>query len=260
VKFEVITKAFKRALVVILSVIALGCAQVASTANPPAAAPDPVVPGAFSPNQIPLSLDDARHLLSRTGIGVAPVDLQRFMSMDRQQAIDTVMAEFVDVPATPMPLWTEQALPLYHARQNMDANTRATFSAARDAELAQLRQWWTIEMLQTSSPQTERMVLFWHDLFATSYYGTDQQSLAMARQNRTFRSMGMGSWEALLKAMIRDSALLEYLDSGSNHKDSPNENLARELLELFTLGEGNYEESTVREAARAIAATIWHSI
>lgn len=202
--------------------------------------------------QLTLSVDDVRHLLSRTGIGVSPSQLQRYSQLTRSEAIDAVMADFKTTSDTPMPDWVDQPLPHYHARADMSANDRALFNNERDLELAQLKRWWALEMLQTPSPQTERLVLFWHDVFATSYYDTDHQSLAMARQNQTFRRLGMGSWSELLKAMIRDPALLEFLNAGSNHKDSPNENLARELLELFTLGEGNYSEFTVKEAARAL--------
>jgi len=250
---QMIIAAFTRSLVVGVSVLLSACAGFSSSTSsggefiPRVAASDK---SAVITNQ--LSLDDTRHLLSRTGIGVAPAELLRYSKLNREQAIDTLLSEFITEPVTPMPFWTEQALPAYHARKDMTANTRAMFNSSRDAELSQLRQWWTLEMLQTPSPQTERMVLFWHDLFATSYYGTDKQSLAMARQNQTFRQLGLGSWRTLLKAMIKDPALLEYLDSGSNHKDSPNENLARELLELFTLGEGNYSETEVKEAARAL--------
>lgn len=199
-----------------------------------------------------LTHDDARHLLSRTGFGASPADMIRFREMTRQQAIDTLLNEFINQPSVRQPAWVHKPIPHYHARPDLNKEEKAIFVNMRAAELSQLRRWWTLEMLQTPSPQTERLVLFWHDLFATSYYGTDRQSLAMARQNQTFRSLGMGTWDLLLKQMIRDAALLEYLNSNSNDKDSPNENLARELLELFTLGEGNYDEFTVKEAARSL--------
>ncbi len=199
-----------------------------------------------------MSNDDTRHLLARTGIGVAPSEVLKYRKLTRQQAIDTLLAEFATDPSIPLPEWVNQAVPHYHARQDMDDSGRAMFNKERNAELSQLRAWWVLEMLQTPSPQTERMVLFWHDVFATDYKGINLQSLKMARQNQTFRRLGMGSWQTLLKAMIRDPALLQYLNAGSNHKNSPNENLARELLELFTLGVGNYGETTVKEAARTL--------
>ncbi|MFK7853453.1 MAG: DUF1800 family protein [Granulosicoccus sp.] len=199
-----------------------------------------------------LTDEDARHLLARTGIGVSASEVVKLRDQTRQQAIDRILAEFETEPAVKMPDWVHSAVPHFHARQDMDDDERARFNSERDTELSQLRQWWMLNMLETDSPQTERMVLFWHDLFATSYYDLNRQSQAVARQNITFRQLGMGSWEALLRAMIRDPALLEFLDAGSNHKDAPNENLGRELLELFVLGEGNYTESDIRNAARSL--------
>ena len=237
-KWSVLRSA-KQLLIVCSGLISIGC----------------TTPSFFNQNDnrhVLLSHDDTRHLLSRTGIGVSPADMLRFREMTRQQAIDTLIEEVNTEPTVPMPAWVQRAVPHYHARLDLGTEQEAIFNNLRDAELAQLRQWWTLEMLQTDSPQTERLVLFWHDIFATSYYGTDKQSLAMARQNQTFRKNGFTTWPKLLKLMIRDPALLEYLDAGTNHKDSPNENLARELLELFTLGEGNFDEFTVREAARSL--------
>jgi len=199
-----------------------------------------------------LTRADARHLLLRTGIGVAPADLLAYTDLSRSDAIEKIVSGVRNKPAVPMPSWTENPLPHYIKNGDLDDDGKQRFRRARDAEFAQLRQWWVLNMLQTDSPQTERLVLFWHDLFATSYYDLDRQSLAMARQNQTFREHGFGSWSVLLKAMIQDPALMRYLNANSNKKKAPNENLGRELLELFTLGEGNYEEATVREAARAL--------
>lgn len=213
---------------------------------------NPVLAGSTGEQNSRLSLDDARHLLSRTGLGVSPELLLAYRDLSRTDAINKVIDGFSPEPFSPMPAWTKAPVPHYYAREDLDDVERALFNNDRDAELSQLRQWWVLEMLQTPSPQTERMVLFWHDIFASSYHGTDHQSLAMARQNQTFRRLGMGSWPVLLKAMIRDPALLEYLDAESSNKQSPNENLARELLELFTLGEGEYSEFTVKQAARSL--------
>ena len=201
----------------------------------------------------PISPADARHLLQRTGIGASAAELQALAGLTRRQAIDRVIAGLRRDPVQPMPDWVRQTAPLYWARGDLDAADQQRFDLERDAELGALRLWWVSEMLQTSSPQTERLVLFWHDHFATDYRSINRQSVAMARQNQTFRSLGSGSFRSLLKAMIRDPALLESLDAPSNKASAPNENLARELLELFTLGEGHYAEADVREAARALS-------
>jgi len=199
-----------------------------------------------------ISPADARHLLSRTGFDAAPEAQRTIAGLTRREAIEKVMAGFDTKPQRPMPAWTSDVAPLYWARRDLDAEQQRNFDRLRDREIAQLRRWWVDEMLTTTSPQTERMVLFWHDHFATSYRGLNRQSMAMARQNQTFRELGMGDMSSLLSAMIRDPALLRYLNNLSNNRQSPNENLARELMELFTLGEGNYDEATVREAARSL--------
>ena len=200
----------------------------------------------------PINAADARHLLSRTGFDAAPEAQLSIAELTRREAIDWVMDGFRKKPQRPMPAWTTDTAPLYWARRDLNEEQRRGFDRLRDREISQLRNWWVDEMLTTTSPQTERMVLFWHDHFATSYRGINRQSMAMARQNQTFRELGMGDMASLLTAMIRDPALLRYLNNINNKRQSPNENLARELMELFTLGEGNYDEATVREAARAL--------
>ena len=106
-------------------------------------------------------------------------------------------------------------------------------------------------MLFTPDPLTERLTLLWHNHFATSQLKVDDVA-AMKRQNDTFRSHARGPFGDLLRAMLRDPALLAWLDAPSNRKGKPNENLARELMELFTLGVGHYSERDVKEAARAL--------
>ena len=106
-------------------------------------------------------------------------------------------------------------------------------------------------MLFGPDPLTERLTLLWHDHFATSNRKVDNLAL-MRRQNELFRKLGRGPFGELLGAVVRDPALLIWLDAPSNRKGHPNENLARELMELFTLGIGHYTEDDVKEAARAL--------
>src|SRR3954447_13115649 len=113
--------------------------------------------------------------------------------------------------------------------------------------------WWLDRMVRTSRPLVERMTLVWHDWYATSNSGVGSQKL-MLRQNRLFRSHALGSFEQLLIDVTRDPAMLLWLNGTSNSKDAPNENYAREMMELFTLGadRGAYTERDVREQARAL--------
>ena len=117
-------------------------------------------------------------------------------------------------------------------------------------EVAVLVDWWLARMIETRYPAREKLALFWHGYFTTS---ADPVFLPafLLRQNRLFRKQGGGRFGDLLPEVARDPAMLVYLDGHRNRKEHPNENFARELLELFTLGVGNYSESDVREAARA---------
>jgi uncharacterized protein (DUF1800 family) len=121
--------------------------------------------------------------------------------------------------------------------------------------------WWLDRMVRTTRPLHERMTLVWHDWFATSRDGVGPARLMLA-QNRLFRRRGLGSFHALLNEVTIDPAMLLWLSGVDNTKDSPNENYARELMELFTLGadRGAYTERDVREQARALTGwrNSWH--
>ena len=112
--------------------------------------------------------------------------------------------------------------------------------------------WWLDRMVRTSRPLVERMTLVWHDWFATSLAGVGSQKL-MLDQNRLLRRLSLGSFDTMLRELTRDPAMLLWLSGTENTKWSPNENYARELMELFTLGAGRgYTEQDVREQARAL--------
>jgi uncharacterized protein (DUF1800 family) len=113
--------------------------------------------------------------------------------------------------------------------------------------------WWLDRMVRSQRPLVERLTLFWHDHFATS----DQDTPLMLRQNHLLRSRGFGSFPGLLDGVMRDPAMQFFLSLADSTKDAPNENFARELMELFTLG-GGYTETDVREVARAL--TGWRSV
>lgn len=113
-----------------------------------------------------------------------------------------------------------------------------------------LQGWWLYRMIHSRHPLRERMTLFWHNHFATSVAKVRKLPLMFA-QNKLLRSHALGKFPDLLREISRDPAMMIWLDSNSNVKGGPNENFARELLELFTLGAGNYSEQDVREAARA---------
>jgi uncharacterized protein (DUF1800 family) len=122
-----------------------------------------------------------------------------------------------------------------------------TVLATGDA--SQLAAWWIYVMRHTPHPLVERMTLFWHGHFATSAEKVADATL-MLKQNRLLRRLSIGDFRELVHEISRDAAMLVYLDSATNRKGRPNENFARELMELFCLGEGNYSEKDVQELAR----------
>jgi uncharacterized protein (DUF1800 family) len=113
----------------------------------------------------------------------------------------------------------------------------------------QLAAWWVYVLLHTAHPVLERMTLFWHGHFATSAEKVTDAAL-MLEQNRLLRRYALGDFRPLVQEISRDPAMLVYLDSATNRKAHPNENFARELMELFCLGEGHYSEKDVLELAR----------
>jgi uncharacterized protein (DUF1800 family) len=124
-------------------------------------------------------------------------------------------------------------------------------SAAASRDPGRLKAWWVYRMLFGPDPLTERLVLLWHNHFATSNLKVNDLA-ALHNQNRLFRELARAPFARLLERAVRDPALLVWLDAPANRRGHPNENLARELMELFTVGIGHYSETDVREAARAL--------
>jgi len=117
--------------------------------------------------------------------------------------------------------------------------------------IAQLQQWWIDHMLTTSTPFAERMTLFWHGHFTSDYRKTADNTF-MYWQNLTWRRMAMTNLRSMLMEVTKDPAMLRYLDLATSVASSPNENYSRELMELFTMGAGNYSEEDVRQGALAL--------
>lgn len=124
-------------------------------------------------------------------------------------------------------------------------------AAVSSGDINRLKAWWFYRMLYSGDPLTERMTLMWHNHFATSNLKIANVAM-MKRQNDLLRQHALGKFGDLLRAVIKDAAMMVWLDANANRKGKPNENLARELMELFTLGVGHYSETDVKEVARAL--------
>ncbi len=198
----------------------------------------------------PLGYDDARLLLVRTGFGATDAEVRAYAPLNRAQAVDKLLAATRTTAITPPPATALVTDPLRPPRGDSSPEERKQFQQEQVKEGLQLRGWWAREMLVTPSPLTERMTLFWHNHFVSSQQKVRLTRL-MYRQNALLREHALGDFRVLLHAAAKDPAMVVYLDSVQNRKGAPNENFAREVMELFTLGEGNYGEQDVKEAARA---------
>jgi uncharacterized protein (DUF1800 family) len=201
------------------------------------------------PSSGTLSFDDARHLLGRTSFAAQPREIETYAKLTRAEAVDRVLSETKRHAGYPAPEWTKTYERVYRPEMTQEQRQEAQ-RREQVVRGLELRAWWTAEMLTTASPLTEKMTLFWHNHFATSQQKVRVAQL-MYRQNALFRQYALGNFGALLREVSKDPAMLIYLDGAQNRKGMPNENFAREVMELFTLGEGNYSEQDIKEVARA---------
>ena len=187
--------------------------------------------------------------MRRAAFGVTGAEVDR-VGGDVEMWVDDALNAGADpgVDATPPP--TFAALPAVGANPTQ-AERQARNKALND-QGTQLVTWWLARMLAARRPVLERLTFAWHNHWATSLSKVKQPSL-MLRQNQLLRSKGLGSFTSLAKEMVLDPALLIWLDAEKNTKAAPNENLARESMELFTLGVGGgYSEDDVKQSARAL--------
>ncbi|CAM9558977.1 unnamed protein product [Phaeothamnion confervicola] len=204
---------------------------------------------AASAAQGPIGPEAARHLLNRTGFEVRPEQVRAFAGLSRADAADRLLAGTVTKAGTPAPAWSGEFVSPRRLRTLDDAGKKQ-FQREQVGRAIDLKNWWVTEMLATRSPLTERMTLFWHNHFTSSLQKVKSATL-LYRQNVLLRRHALGNFTQLLHAVSKDPAMLVYLDSASSRRGQPNENFAREVMELFTLGEGSYAEQDIREAARA---------
>jgi uncharacterized protein (DUF1800 family) len=174
------------------------------------------------------SRDTAAHLLRRAGFGATPAELDQYTALGLEAAVDKLI------------------------------NYETTSNAALDAILGQfdfdftrfrdVQTWWILRLIYTARPLEEKMVFFWHDHFATSAAKVPNEYMKV--QNDLFRTFALGNFKDMLIAVSKDPAMLDWLDNRLNRVGRPNENYGREVMELFTLREGNYTETDVQEVSR----------
>ena len=191
---------------------------------------------ALLPYRGPWSPRLAAHLLRRAGFGGSPADIASAATAGMDASVDRLLHPQPDsLPAAPAGDLTYG--PMAPPAERRDAYLRAA-------------SWWIDRMLQTPNPLVERMTYFWHNHFTSGVQGGITPAMMVA-QNQLYRSHALGDYTDLTHRVARDPAMLVYLNGNQNRSQHPNENFARELMELFTMGVGNYTEQDVRESARA---------
>jgi uncharacterized protein (DUF1800 family) len=223
----------------------------------------------------------AAHLIERAGFGATPDEIARLAAMTPRAAVESLVdyeaiADRDQPPFDASGIWDpgmdpfppsraeavrlarergeglgEKVLPSGTQRPLQPVVDKFFYSlAANNIETQRLGLWWANRMLSTKRPLEEKLTFFWHGHFATGQNKV-RDARMMQRQHDMFRRLASGGFRELLVGVMRDPAMLVYLDNGENVKEHPNENFARELLELFTMGVGNYSERDIREGARA---------
>jgi uncharacterized protein (DUF1800 family) len=187
-------------------------------------------------NEAPWNVERVVHLHRRAAFAATWSEVQRDLSEGPEAAIHRLLRG--------------------HERSNFDADFEAMSQNIAHAAIAsnnanRLKAWWFFRMLRSPDPLGERLTLMWHNHFATSNRKVENL-LWMHDQNQVLRAHSRGTFRKLLSATVKQPAMLKWLDADANRKGHPNENLGRELLELFTLGIGNYSENDIQSAARAL--------
>ena len=177
-------------------------------------------------------LSQMAHLLRRAGFGATFDELEQCLSQGYEATVERLLRP-EDAPE-----WDDALFRRYHVDQNSLMLIESSQS------------YWLYRMINSPRPLEEKIALFWHGLFATAY-GKLNHAKAVVNQTNTFRRHGLGTFRNLLSELSRDPAMIFWLDNKDNHKDAPNENYGRELLELFSMGIGAYSEADVKAAARA---------
>jgi uncharacterized protein (DUF1800 family) len=179
------------------------------------------------------------HLHRRAGFAASWPEIERDLADGHEVSINRLLDGKAGPAGAPPPEEFERI------------STVLSDAATASSDAGRLKAWWLYRMLFSPDPLGERLTLMWHNHFATSNQKVNDPA-AMRCQNDLCRRLARAPFGTLLAAMVRDPALLTWLDAPANRKGHPNENLARELLELFTVGIGHYSENDVKETARAL--------
>ncbi|AUC16867.1 hypothetical protein BTO06_17700 [Tenacibaculum sp. SZ-18] len=184
------------------------------------------------------------HLYNRIGFGILPKEVEKLHSQTRSEIVDTLFQS----AKTITPLYIETSfLNSTSTKKIKNKSKRKELMKLNRKKVRELNLIWMGRLMNSKEILREKMTLFWANHFVCE----DKNVLYALHYNNTLRNHALGNFGDFVKAISKEAAMLKYLNNKQNKKNSPNENFARELLELFTLGQGNYSEKDIRESARA---------
>jgi len=209
-------------------------------------APSKLTNTTLNPVSREISLIESAHLLRRTIVGPTIEEIDALSNLNVSAAVEYILRD-ISNPSPPGD-WVNHPLPDY---QNYTDEQKDSLETAYDDQGVELGEWWIDQIFYNPTSIKEQMTLFWHDHFATSIM-TVKYTPAMYHQNRVLRENALGNFKELIIMMTLDPAMMVWLDNNQNTVEAINENFSRELLELFTMGEGNYTQQDVMEGARGL--------
>jgi uncharacterized protein (DUF1800 family) len=192
---------------------------------------------------------DVALLLRRAGFGATGAEIDAAVTAGYEATVEAVIASLASSDTAADAVATPDLTAPAPAGAGASASERQAVAQQLRQKAVDLHDWWVARMLAAAHPAAEKFTWFWHGHFATSIDKVRRADL-MYRQNEIFRQHGPADFTALTMAVAQDPAMLVWLDADTNVAGHANENFARELMELFTLGIGNYSETDVKEAAR----------
>lgn len=203
----------------------------------------------------PWTSEQSRHLLFRAGFGGKPQEIANLTQAGSSKAVETLLSGPTET--FPVPSWLEELRtmpPPHKYLAQADEQTKRKFRQLMQQHSREVVASWIHQMMSSPTPADmlhQKMTFFWHSHFATSMQKV-RSPVSIYDQIKFFQDHALGNYGDILHGIIHDTAMLKYLDNDQNRKGKPNENLARELMELFSLGQGHYSEKDIQEGARAL--------
>ncbi|GAA4305134.1 DUF1800 domain-containing protein [Aestuariibaculum suncheonense] len=192
-----------------------------------------------------MKLKHIQHLYWRAGFGILPEELSALATLKKEKIIDNLFLNSKKL--TPLKIDTSELDVILNGDNRLSSRDRKRIQDLSRKKSLELNEAWILRLMNPSELLREKMTLFWANIFVCE----DNNTVYTQRYNNTLRRYALGDFKEFVNAVSKEAAMTKYLNTKQNKKQKPNENFARELMELFTLGEGHYREEDIKESAKA---------